>query len=107
MQCINLTNSKSKVTLYIFAFLFVFISGESFYLAAFESMKEESLDKKNTLTQLIGLPDLALSSQDGVLRHRSLGDIFTLYKDAPTLRESSSTSFVVNHFNHTKGSNEE
>jgi hypothetical protein len=95
-------NKKSKITFYLFMFLLVFTAGEALYLVNIAGMKEESLEKKNRFVKIIGLPDLAFSSQDGVLRHRSLGDVFTLYKDAPSLRESFSSSFVINHFENKK-----
>lgn len=100
-------NKKSKIISYIFIFLLLFTAGESFYLLNTRGIKEESLEKKNRFVKMIGLPDLAFSSQDGVLRHRSLGDVFTLYKDAPALRESFSSSFAINHFENKKSGYEE
>ncbi|MDD2789455.1 MAG: hypothetical protein PHU40_02190 [Sulfurimonas sp.] len=90
-------NKKSKVTLGIFAFLVFFILLESIYLINNKKMDAEKLEKKIAFVSLVGLPDLAFSSQDSYIRHRSLSDVFSIYKDDSSLREYSKAAFVISH----------
>jgi hypothetical protein len=98
----SLMNKKSKLTFYTFLALSAFMAGELMYLAKFQTISEASLKKKNSFVQITALPDLAFGSKECVLRHRSLGTVFEIYKDAPVLRESHASSFVISHFKHTK-----
>ncbi len=52
---------------------------------------------KNIFVKTIGLPDLAISTEATYIRHRSLSDLFAIYKDDGDLREYFPSSFVYNH----------
>lgn len=88
-------NKKSKILLYLFSSLgFSFIS-LVLYLTLYESMDENLLLKTNTFVSLTALPDLALTTENYALRHRTMSDISSIYCVDGTLRESSFSSFSI------------
>jgi len=60
-------------------------------------MTNDILNQKLTFVKTTGLPDLAIATEASYTRHRSLADIFSIYKDDGNLREYFPTSFVYNH----------
>ena len=55
------------------------------------------LAKKMVFVELLGLPDLAFSSQNSFVRHRSLSDTFSIYNNDGALREYSPATFSISH----------
>lgn len=55
------------------------------------------LNKKTTFVKLIGLPDLAISTEATYVRHRSMSDMFSIYKDDASLREYFPSTFAYSH----------
>ncbi|MGB6328040.1 MAG: hypothetical protein WBF48_03880 [Halarcobacter sp.] len=90
-------NKKSK---YLFIFLgitiFLLLS-QTIYLYANKSLSKEEIEKKEILIKAIGLPDLAISTEAMYTRHRTLSDIFSLFKDSPLLREYFPSTYVYSH----------
>jgi hypothetical protein len=60
-------------------------------------MSKEVLNQKLNFIQKTGLPDLAISTEASYVRHRSLSDIFSIYKDDGNLREYFPSTFTYNH----------
>ena len=90
----------TKKTFYLFYMFSVLLSiciMLMVYLNIAKSSSKEMLNKKNTLVKIIGLPDLAISTEATYIRHRSLSDLFSIYKDDGDLREYFPSSFVYNH----------
>lgn len=90
-------NYKSKIyfkTIFS-SILILFIT--IIYLYNNETISEEQSVKKNILVSITNLPDLALSTEAMYIRHRSLSDVFSLFKDSPSLLEYFPTSFVYNY----------
>ena len=54
-------------------------------------------EKKISFVRLSGLPDLAISTEANYVRHRSLSDIFSIYKDDGSLREYFPSTFIISH----------
>jgi len=92
-------NKKSKFLLYSFfvsaALFFIEIS----YLYATKSMDRDVLDKKKEFVKSLGIPDLAISTEASYVRHRSLSDLFSIYKDDATLREYFASTYLFSHSN--------
>ncbi len=100
-------NKKSSYVLYIFLGLFVLFTTQVVYLISMKSMSDEMLQKKITFVEVVGLPDLALSTEATYVRHRSLSDVFSIYKDDGSLREYFPSTFAISHshiYNKQKGS---
>jgi hypothetical protein len=90
-------NNKSKKVLAALALLACGTIAELFYLQHAKSMSEEAREKKQLFVSLTSLPDLALSTEATFVRHRSLGDFFSIYKDDPSLREYFPSTFAISH----------
>ena len=90
-------NNKSKNLFYIFSIIFTIAIVESSYLNYTKSMNKIALEKKIAFVKLSTLPDLALSSQNSYIRHRSLSDMFSIYQNDGSLREYSSSTFCISY----------
>ena len=90
-------NKKSNYLSYIFLVLFTLIAIETIYLVSVKSMSSDLLKKKNAFVELVGLPDLAISTEATYVRHRSVSDIFSIYKDDGTLREYFPSTYAISH----------
>ena len=91
-------NKKSRILLSVFALLILTLGVEISYLTLYKSMSDEALSKKIEFVAKTGLPDLALSSETPYIRHRTLSNVFSIYKDDATLREYSYSSFAISNF---------
>jgi len=98
-------NKKTTYLLIIFILLFILIIVQSVYLNFNNDMTKTMRDKKNTFVSLVGLSDLAVSTEATYIRSRSTSDLFSMYKDDPTLWEyfvstySISNSGIINQRN--------
>jgi len=88
---------KSFFLMFFLIFLFSFLSTFVFYLSTTKSLSKEDIQTKNEFVRTTGLPDLALATQSTAIRHRSISDLFSIYKDDGTLREYFPTTFVYSH----------
>lgn len=85
-------NKKSAFALCAFSLLFSFVGAEIFYLSS--TKNEESLGLKREFVATVGLPDLAISTETSYIRHRSVSDFFSIYRDDGTLREYFASTYV-------------
>ena len=90
-------NKKTSYLFYSFIFLSIMIGSELIYLQTTKSIDEKIKIKKSSFVALIGLSDLAISTEATYIRHRSLSDIFSIYKDDPTLREYFPSTYTISH----------
>ena len=90
-------NKKTIYLSYIFVFVFSMIGLESLYLVVNKTMSKDMSEKKNSFVSLVGLPDLAISTEATYIRNRSLSTIFSIYKDDPTLREYFPSSYAISY----------
>ncbi len=90
-------NKKSHYLSYIFLVLFTLILVETLYLVSVKSMSSDLLKKKIAFVELVGLPDLAISTEATYVRHRSVSDMFSIYKDDGTLREYFPSTYAISH----------
>jgi len=75
--------------------LLLFVEG--IYIQSTKSLESETLDSKVAFVNLTGLPDLAISTEATYVRHRSVSDLFSIYKDDGTLREYFPSTYVYTY----------
>ena len=86
--------SKTKIFILIFASLsFIFLL-ELIYLANLTSLKHDQIENKKYVTSLLSLPNLAISSDELFLRHRSYANVFDIFPNDGELQSNSKMSFV-------------
>lgn len=88
--------------------LIIFFIGELLYLQIFHSIDPEAKKQKRAFVTLVGLPDLAISTEADYIRHRSLSTYFSLFKEGPLMREYYRTTYLYQPSNtyFTEHSNE-
>lgn len=87
-------NRKSRFVIYSFLSLMTLLFVEVIYLYVTKSMSEDELKSKREFVKVIQLPDLALSTEAFFIRHRTLSDFFSAYRDDGTLREYFASTFI-------------
>ena len=87
-------NKKSTFLLYTLFFVVVLLSFEVLYLYKTKSLDEDSLRLKREFVSTLLLPDLAISTEASYIRHRSLSDFFSIYRDDASLREYFASTYV-------------
>jgi len=88
-----LTNKSIKLFYFISSLLGIFIF-LLIYLSNNSSVSKEQIKQKNLFVQLVGLPDLAICTEVGYIRHRSISDFFSSFKDDGTLRQYALSTFT-------------
>jgi len=88
---------KSFYLFYIIGILLSILTIQTIYIYQTKSISKEILNKKLAFLQKTGLPDLAISTEASYVRHRSLSDMFSIYKDDGNLREYFPSTFTYNH----------
>ena len=74
-------------------FLLVAVSEGLLLLLQYQK-REAATEIKQAAVRLIGLPDLALSTEARYIRHRSLSDFHSLFSEEGTLPEYFPSAFV-------------
>lgn len=92
-------NRKSSLLISLFFITAALFSAEVLYLAMTKSIKEDAMSVKKEFVQSIGIPDLAITTEASFVRHRSLSDFFSIYRDDGALREYFASTFVFNEPN--------
>lgn len=90
-------NKKSKSVFYSFLTLVGLFCAEYLYLESAKSISSDMLNSKMAFVSLVGLPDLAISTEATYVRHRSMSDLFSIYKDDGTLREYFPSTYAYSH----------
>lgn len=90
-------NKKSKYLFFSIVIAIFAITIELTYLSSFKSLSTKDIEDKNILVSSLGLPDLAISTEAMYIRHRSLSDTFSIFKEGPELIEYFPTTFVYSH----------
>mgnify|MGYP006909096037 CR=1 FL=1 len=68
---------------------------EYLYLDKTKAVSKSQIEAKKEFVSLLGLPDLAISTEATFIRHRSLSSTFEIYKDDGILREYFPSSFII------------
>jgi len=87
-------NRKSRLFIYSFFALSAILSAEIGYLSWAKSMDEEALRSKREFVKTVQLPDLSISTEASYIRHRSLSDFFSIYRDDGALREYFASTYT-------------
>ena len=86
---------------YTFFYLLIGLSSifivQLFYLQQTRSINSIQQTKKEQFVTLAGLPDLALVTETSSIRHRTLSDLFSIYRDDANLREYFPSTFSYSH----------
>ena len=90
-------NKKSTYLLYIFIIIGTLLVIELFYLQYTQTISKKQKTDKNHFVQLTNLPDLAIVTETTSVRHRSLAELFSIYRDDPDLREYFPSTFTYSH----------
>ena len=93
----NIYTPKTPILLYFLSFLLFFSVLLSVYIYQTKTATLITNNKKINFTILSGLPDLAISTEATFIRHRSMSDVFSIYKDDGSLREYFPSTFVYSH----------
>lgn len=83
-----------------FALLFVLgvtLMGQCIYFSSAHALSPEKIASKETLSALVGLPDLALVNEAHYVRHRSLSGVFAYFNESPELLEYFPSTFVYRY----------
>jgi hypothetical protein len=93
----NSYTKKTQYTTYLFLLLVSLLLLEGLYLSTTKSIGSREFENKLAFVQMSGLPDLAISTEATYIRHRSLSDVFSIYKDDATLREYFPSTYAISH----------
>ncbi|SFV52885.1 hypothetical protein MNB_SV-12-1350 [hydrothermal vent metagenome] len=90
-------NRKSHMLFYVFVGLTILLVGELVYLQQTKEMTQEQQLKKRNFVTIAGLPDLAIVTETSYIRHRTMSDLFSIYRDDASLREYFPSTFVYSY----------
>ena len=91
----------------IFLSMVIVLSISFVYLLLLEQGYEDKvIQQKKIFIAITSLPDIALSTENIYIRHRSLSDTFHIFKDGPTLLTYTPSNFTIS-YSHIKDKNED
>ena len=100
------TKKTPKLIFFVLVLSFTFIF-EALYLSFFKSIDTKMLSKKQTFVNICQLPDLAISTEATFVRHRTMSDVFSIYKDDSSLREYFTSTYTYAHSHIINGQTDE
>ena len=89
-------NISSNVILWIFLLVISLTITELFYFNYQSKNIDTIIIQKQKAVAIIGLPDLALSTEAVWLRHRSISNVFSVFPEDGSLLDYYPSSFVYN-----------
>ncbi len=90
-------NKKSYALFYLFIGIILLLLVELIYLKQTKEMTLVQRQKKEHFVKIAGLPDLAIVTETSFVRHRTMSDLFSIYRDDASLREYFPSTFVYSH----------
>nr|WP_321268608.1 hypothetical protein [uncultured Sulfurimonas sp.] len=78
---------------------------EAIYLSSTKTLTQDVKSKRVEFVSIVGLPDLAISTEATFIRHRSMSDLFSIYKDDGSLREYFPSTYTYSHSHTINGTN--
>ena len=90
-------NKKSHYLLYAFVGVMALLTTELLYLKNTKEMTANQREKKEQFVSIVALPDLAIVTETTSVRHRTVSDLFSIYRDDGDLREYFPSTFVYSH----------
>jgi hypothetical protein len=89
-------NSRVKNFSIIFSIIFSCLIIELIYLDS-TSPSFQEVKNKNKFVSLVGLPDLAISTEASFIRHRTLVTTFDIFRDGAEHMEYFPTTFSISY----------
>jgi len=89
-----------KKSYFLFSFCIFIVSVftlQVFYINETKRLTPNTIATKNIFVKVTSLPDLALCTETTYVRHRSISDLFSIYRDDGTLREYFPSTFTYAH----------
>ena len=96
-----MTKINTYCVLFTLFTLSVVIMAQVFYFSHTNSLTPEKKASKETLSAIVGLPDLALVNEAHYVRHRSLSGVFAYFNESPELLEYFPSTFVYRYAPYT------
>ena len=90
-------NKKTKYTFIILSTLVLSFIVEISYIHNRYKLSDINKDNKNKYISVVGLPDLAISTETMYVRHRTLSNSFEIFKDDPTIYTYFPSTFTISH----------
>ena len=90
-------HKKSYILFYLLMGVATLLIAELLYLQSTKTMSQSQKEKKENFVNIAGLPDLAIVTETSSVRHRSLSDLFSIYRDDADLREYFPSTFAYAH----------
>ena len=81
--------------------LSIMLMGQCIYFFSAHALSPEKIASKETLSAIVGLPDLALVNEAHYVRHRSLSGVFAYFNESPELLEYFPSTFVYRYAPYT------
>ncbi len=103
----NIYIKKTPRFMLFVMFLVTIFLFQSMYLFIFKGMNDNTKNKKNSFVKVCKLPDLAISTEATFVRHRSMSDLFSIYKDDGSLREYFPSTYIYSHSHIINGKKDE
>lgn len=102
--------NKVSILLLFFIFLIVVSISAVCHLHAYRTDDFEQINQKQSFVRLIGLPDLAVTTAAGFIRHRSLSHVNMALYAGPEVRDYFPSAFIyapsqVTNITHPRGGN--
>ncbi len=95
-------NNKSKIVFLSILSLVLVMVIEILYIKNQKSLSKNSINLKNDLVKIVGLPDLAISTEATYIRGRSLTSTFSIFRDDPSLLTYFPSTFIFSPNNRYK-----
>jgi len=90
-------HKKTHLLFYILFIIITLFITELLYLNSTKAMTLTQKKKKENFVSIAGLPDLAIVTETSSVRHRTLSDLFSIYRDDANLREYFPSTFTYSH----------
>ena len=87
----------NKLSHYFLSISFLLLSIFSLQTLYMYTTASYNIASKNNFIKVVGLPDLAISSEAHFVRHRSLSDTFSMFSNGPELLEYFPSTFTYNY----------
>ncbi len=90
-------HKKTHILFYMLFIVITLLIAELLYLQSTKAMTKNQKEKKENFVTIAGLPDLAIVTETSSVRHRSMSDLFSIYRDDANLREYFPSTFTYSH----------
>ena len=90
-------HKKTYILFFILFIVIALLTTELLYLNSTKAMSLTQKKKKESFVSIAGLPDLSIVTETSSVRHRTLSDLFSIYRDDANLREYFPSTFTYSH----------